>query len=139
MAVVANHLYAAVIWAEKTRLQMQVMIELDGSRIGALGSQRGEFGMIAFKAGDITYKTGGSPARRKVRVTLRAVCIACGGQPNRSAMIGVAGSARGREGLRYVMHGTVMARKALLIDDLCVVKTQVGHMAGGALPRQNRM
>jgi hypothetical protein len=66
-------------------------------------------------------------------MTLRAVCVAGGGQSNRSPVIGVAGGACGRERLGYVMQGAVMARDALLVDDLCIVKTQVGQMAGRTL------
>ena len=54
-------------------------------------------------------------------------------------MIGMAGGTRGRERLRFVMHGTVMAIEALLVDDFLVVKTQVGQVAGGALLGKNRM
>ena len=95
--------------------------------------------MIAFKTVDVTDKIGGTPACREVRVTLRTIRIACGGKPNRSPMIGVAGSARGRERLRCVMHGAVMAREALLIDDFFVIKTQGGHVAGGTLLGENRV
>ena len=102
-------------------------------------AQHGEFGMIAIKTADVADKTGGTPARREVRVALRAVRVARGGKSNRSPMIGVAGGARRRERLRYVMHRAVMAREALLVDDLCVVKTQVGQMAGRTLLGQNRV
>ena len=115
------------------------MVELNGSRIAALGSQCGEFGMIAFKTADVSRKTGGTAACREVRVTLRAICVARGGKPNRSPMIGVARSARRRERLRCVMQGAVMARKALLVDDLCVVETQGGQVARGTLLRENRV
>ena len=98
------------------------MVELNGSRIAALRSQDGEFGMIAFKTVDVADKAGGTPARREVRVALRAIRVARGGKSNRSPMIGVAGSACGRERLRCVMHGAVMAREALLVDDLCCRK-----------------
>src|ERR1700694_4202949 len=93
--------------------------------------------MIAFKTADVANKARGTPARREIRVTLRAVRVARGGKSNRSAMIGVAGSARGRERLSYVMQGAVMTRETLLVDDLCVVKTQVGQMAGRALLCEN--
>jgi hypothetical protein len=116
---------------------MEVMIELNGSRVAAPRSQCGEFGMIAFKISDVADKTGGVPARREVRVTLRAVCVACGGKSNRSPMIGMAGNARGRKRLRCVMQGAVMARDALLVEDLFVVKTQIGCVAGGALLGEN--
>ena len=139
MAVGADHLHAAAVRSEKIRLQMEVMVELNGSRVAAPRSHRGEFGMIAFKTTDVPDKTGGTPARREVRVTLRAIRIACGGKPNRTSMIGVAGSARGRERLRCVMQGAVMAREALLVDDLCAVKPKVGHVAGGALLGENRV
>jgi hypothetical protein len=118
---------------------MEVMVELNGSRVAALGSQRREFGMIAFKTADVSDNTSRTPARREVRVTLRTICIACGGKPNRSPMIGVAGCARGRERLRFVMQGAVMARETFLIDYFLVVKTQIGQMAGGALPGENRV
>jgi len=72
-------------------------------------------------------------------MTLRTVRVARGGKPDRSAMIGVAGSARGRELLRCLMQRAVMARDALLVDDLGVVKTQVGQVAGGTLLRENRV
>jgi hypothetical protein len=52
-------------------------------------------------------------------------------------MIGMAGNARGRERLRCVMQGAVMARDALLVEDLFVVKTQIGCVAGGALLGEN--
>ena len=112
---------------------MEVMVEQNGSRVGALGSQHCKFGMIAFKTSDITDKTRGTYARHEVRVTLRAVRVARGGQPNRSSMLRVTGSASGHELLRCVMQGAVMAREALLVDDIGVVKTQVGQMAGRAL------
>ena len=116
---------------------MEVMVELNRSRVATLRSQYGEFGMIAFKTADVADKAGGTPARREIRVTLRAVRVARGGKSNRSPMIGVAGSARRRERLRCVMRGTVMACKAFLVDDLCVVKTQVGQMAGRTLLCEN--
>ena len=72
-------------------------------------------------------------------MTLRAVCVARGGQSNRSPMIGMAGSACGRERLRRLMHGAVMAREALLVDDLGLVKTQVGLVAGRTLLGENRV
>jgi hypothetical protein len=116
---------------------MEVVVEPNGSRVAALGSQHGKFGMIAFKIADVADKTGGTPARRKVRVTPRAIRVACSGKPNRSPVIGVAGSARRRERLRHVMQWAVMAREAFLVDDFCVVKTQVGQMAGRTLPGKN--
>jgi hypothetical protein len=79
------------------------MVELNGSRVAVLRSQYSEFGMISLKAADVADKTRGSPARRKVRVALRADCIACGRQANRSTVIGVAGRARRRVGLGRVM------------------------------------
>ena len=79
MTVAANHLHAAAIRPEKIGLQMEVMVELNGSQVAALRSQCGEFGMIAFKAADIADKTGRTPARREVRVTLRTVRVARGG------------------------------------------------------------
>jgi hypothetical protein len=109
------------------------MVQLNGSRIAALGSQCGEFGMVAFKTADVADNIGGTPTRREVRVTLRAIRVARSGKSNRSPMIGVAGSARGYERLRYVMQGAVVAREALLVDYLFVVKTQGGRVAGGAL------
>ena len=93
MTVGANHLHAAAVRSEKIRLQMQVMIELNGSRVASRGSQRGKFRMIAFKTADVADETGGVPARHEVRVALRAVRVARGGQSNRSPVIGVAGSA----------------------------------------------
>lgn len=116
---------------------MDVMVELNRSRVAAPRPQHDEFGMIAFKTIDVADKTSGASARRKVRVALRAVRVTRRGQPNRSPMIGVAGGARGRELLRRVMQGTVMARDALLVDDFGVVKTQVGEMAGRALLGEN--
>ena len=95
--------------------------------------------MIAFKTADVADKTGGVPARLEVRVTMRAVRVACGGKSNRSPMIGMAGNARRRERLRCVMQWAVMARDAFLVEDFFVVKTQVRHMAGGALPGENRV
>jgi hypothetical protein len=95
--------------------------------------------MVAFKTVDVADKAGGTPARREVRVALRAVRVARGGQSNRSPMIGVAGSACGRELLRCVMHGAVVAREALLVVDLCFVKTKVGQMAGRTLLGENRV
>lgn len=139
MTVGANHLHAAAIRPEKIRLQMEVMVELNGSRVAPLRSHRGELGMIAFKAANVADNAGGTSARREVRVTLRTVRVACGGKSNRSPMIGVAGSARGRERLRGVMQGAVMAREALLVDDLFVVKTQGGQVASGALLGENRV
>jgi len=139
MTVSTRHLHAAATRSEKIRLQMEIMIELNASRITALGSQHSELGVIIFKTSDVAYKIGGISARREIRMTLRAICIARGGQPNRSPMIGVAGSACGRERLRGVVQGAVMARDALLVDDLGVVKTQVGQVAGGTLPRENRV
>ena len=81
--------------------------------------------------------TVGISARREIRVALRAIRVARRGQPNRSSVIGVTGGARGRESLRYVMQGTVMARDALLVDDLGVVGTQVSQMAGRTLLGEN--
>jgi hypothetical protein len=52
-------------------------------------------------------------------------------------MIGMAGNARGRKRLRCLMQGAVMARDALLVEDLFVVKTQIGCVAGGALLGEN--
>ena len=118
---------------------MEIMVELNGSRVAAPRSQRGEFGMIAFKTADVSDKAGGTPAHREIRVTLRAVRVARRGKSNRSSMIGVAGSARGRERLRCVMQGAVMAREALLVDGLGAVKTQVGHMARGTLLGEDRV
>ena len=139
VTVGADHLHAAAIRPEKIRLQMDVMVELNRSRVAAPRSQHSEFGMIALETADIANKAGGTPARREIRVALRAIRVACGGQPNRSAMIGVAGRARRRERLRYVMQGAVMACEALLVDDFGVVKAQVGQMAGGTLLRENRV
>ena len=93
--------------------------------------------MIAFKTADVADKTSGTPARGEVRMTLRTIRVARGGKPNRSPMIGVAGSARGHERLRCVMQGAVMAREALLVDGFFVVKTQVGQVAGGTLLGEN--
>jgi hypothetical protein len=139
MTVGTRHLHAAAIRPEKIRLQMEIMIELNASRIAALGSQRREFGVIIFKASYVADKIGGISARREIRMTLRAICVARGGQANRSPMIGVAGSACRRERLRRVMQGAVMAGEALLVDDLGVVKTQVGQVACGTLPGENRV
>jgi hypothetical protein len=72
-------------------------------------------------------------------VALRTICIARGGKANRSPMIAVAGSARRREGLHFVMQGAVMAREAFLVDHFFVVKTQVGQVASGALLGENRV
>ncbi len=116
---------------------MQVMIELDVSRVAAPGSQHIEFRMFALKASDIFYESSGAPACREICMAPSAIVIAGVGQTDRSAMIGVAGSACGRESLRDVMHGAVMAREALLIDDFGVIKTQVGDVASGTLLRQN--
>jgi hypothetical protein len=66
-------------------------------------------------------------------MALRAVCIARRSQPDRAAMIGVTRSARGREGLRCMMHGPVMAGQAFLVDYFFIVKTKRGHVAGGTL------
>ena len=139
MTVGANHLHAAAVRSKKIRLQMEIMVELNGSWVAALRPQRGEFGMIAFKTADVSDKTGGTPAHREIRVTLRAVRVARRGKSNRSSMIGVAGSARGRERLRYMMDRAVMAREALLVDNLCAVKTKVGRVAGGTLLGENRV
>src|SRR5579863_1381276 len=54
-------------------------------------------------------------------------------------MIGVAGSARGSEGLRCVMNRPVMAREALLIAYFFVEKSHRGRMASGALLGENRV
>ena len=72
-------------------------------------------------------------------MTLRAVRIARGRKPNRSPMIGVAGSARGREHLRRMMHGAVMTYEAFLIADFFVEETHRGGMARGALLGENRV
>src|SRR3984957_18358303 len=122
MAVGANHLYAAAIRSEKIWLQVQIVVELNGSRVAVLRSQHRELGMIAFKTADVADDTGGTPARGEIGVALRTVCIAGGGQPNCSPMIGVAGSARRRERLRCVMDGAVMARETFLIADLFIEK-----------------
>jgi hypothetical protein len=102
-----------------------------------LRSQHRELGMIAFKTADVADDTGGTPARREIGVALRTVCIAGGGQPNCSPMIGVAGSARRRERLRCVMDGAVMARETFLIADLFIEKTPRGGVAGGTPLREN--
>src|SRR5580704_9824589 len=115
------------------------MIELNGSGVAAPGSQHGEFRMIPFKTSDVADKIGGTPARNEGRVTLRAVCVARGRKANRSPMFGVTGCARGSERLRRLMQGAVMAREALLVDDLGLVKTQVGLVAGGTLLGEHRM
>jgi hypothetical protein len=52
-------------------------------------------------------------------------------------MIGVAGSARGREYLPGLMDGTIMAHKAFLVGDLFVEKTKAGYVAGGAALGKN--
>lgn len=139
MTVGASHLHAAAIGPEKIWLQVEVMVELNGSRVAALRSQHGKFRVVAFKAAYVANKTGGTPARREVRVTLRTIRVARSGKSNRSTMIGVAGSARGRECLRCVMQGPVMAREAFLVVDHFAVKTKVGHVAGGTLLRENRV
>jgi hypothetical protein len=118
---------------------MEVVVELDVTWIAAARSQRGKFRMIAFKAADISRKTGGPSASHKVCVTLRAACVARSGQPNRSTMIGMAGSAGGGERLRRVMQWAVMASDTLEVDDFLIVKTQVEQVAGGALLRKNFM
>ena len=125
MTIGPTHLYAAAIRPEKIRLQMEVMVELNGSRVAAARSQRGEFGMTLFKAANVSDKTRGTPTRREARMTLRTVRVACGGKPNRSPMVGVAGSARGRESLRYMMDRTVMACEALQVAGLFVEKPMV--------------
>ena len=86
---------------------------------------------------NIADKIGRISARRQIRVTLRAVRVARGRKSDRSSMIRMAGSACGHECLSGVMQGAVMAGEALLVDDLYVVKTQAGHMTGGALLREN--
>src|SRR5579863_8876162 len=108
---------------------MEVMVELNVSRVAALRSQHGKFRVVAFKAAYVASKTGGTCARREVRVTLRTVRVARSGKSNRSPMIGVAGSARGRERLSGVMQRPVMAREAFLVVDRFAVKTKVGHVA----------
>src|SRR5579864_830800 len=115
------------------------MVELNGSGVAASGSQHGEFGMIPFKTPDVADKNAGTPARRQGRVTLRTVCVTRGRKANRSPMIGVTGCARGRKCLRRLMQRAVMAREALLVDDLGVIKTQVGLVASGTLLGENRM
>jgi hypothetical protein len=96
--------------------------------------------MIALKATDIFYETGGGvSADLQIRMTLRAIRVASCRKPNRSSMIGVAGSAGGRERLGCVVQRAVMACQAFLVDHLFVVKTQCGDMAGGTLFGKDRM
>ena len=55
-------------------------------------------------------------------MALRTVGVIRSGQPDCSAMIGVARGARRRKGLRNVMRSPVMAGHALLVDDFLIVK-----------------
>jgi hypothetical protein len=115
------------------------MIELNVSRIAAFSAHSREFRMISFKAADVFYKIGGASAYFKIRMALRAIRIARVGKPNRSAMIGVAGSAGASEGLTRVMHSPVMASEAFLVDHFFIVETQRGHVTRGALLSEHRM
>jgi hypothetical protein len=118
---------------------MQGMVKLNRTWIALLRSQHSKLGVVRFKISNIVDKTGGTPARREVRVTLRTVRIARGRKSNRPSMIGVAGSARGRECLRYVMQRTVMAGQALLVTYLFVEKTHCSRVADGTPLCENRV
>jgi hypothetical protein len=72
-------------------------------------------------------------------MALRAIRIARGGKFNRSPMVGVTRSARGRECLSRVMHSPVMAGQAFLVDYFFIVKTKRGYVARGTLFGENRM
>jgi len=134
----ANHLHSIPIRPEKIGLHVQEVVQFYCSGVAAI-PQRGKFWVIVFKAADVFYETGGTHRRVEVRVALRAIRVACVRKSNRSAMIGVAGSASGHERARRMMRRAVMAREAFQVDDLSVIKTQGGQMAGGTLPGENRM
>jgi hypothetical protein len=116
---------------------MEVMVELNGSRVAASGSQHVEFGMIPLEAIDVLHNGGFAASDRQAGMTPRAIRVARGGKPNGSPVVSVAKSTRGSERLISVMQRAVMAREALLVDDFFVGKTQVGQVAGGALLREN--
>jgi len=92
MAVAANQLHAAANWPEKIRLQMEVMVELNGSRVAASGSQHVEFGMIPLEAIDVLHNGWFAASDRQVRMTPRAIRVARGGKPNGSPVVSVAKS-----------------------------------------------
>jgi len=137
MAIRANHLDTGAVRSQKIWLQMDVMIELNGSRIAAFRAQWSELWMISLKTVDMFCKACGTSARLEVRMALRATCIARGGKAYRSAMVGVTCSARRRECLSRVMQGAVMAGQTFLVDHFVIVKTKRGCVTHGTLLREN--
>jgi hypothetical protein len=70
-------------------------------------------------------------------MALRAICVAGRGKPNRSSMIGVAGSAGGREFLRCMVNRTVMAGQTFPVSDFFAEKSHLCDVASGTLLREH--
>jgi hypothetical protein len=134
MTIRANHLHSAAVWSQQIRLQMPVVIQLNGPGVTAPSANHCKLRVIAFKAINVARESARTISRRQIRVALRAVRVTGRRKANRSAMIRVAGSARRRKLLRRLMHGSVMTRKALLIGDILAEKSRLCHMTSGALP-----
>ena len=59
VTVGAEHLHAAAIRPEQIWLHVEIVVELDRSRIGLLRTQDREFRMIAFKIADVAGNARG--------------------------------------------------------------------------------
>jgi hypothetical protein len=70
-------------------------------------------------------------------MTLRAVCVANGGEANRSTVVGVAGRARRSKYLCRLVNCSVMAGHAFLVENFLTEKSGLRHVTRRALFGQN--
>ena len=119
---------------------MNLVIELDGSRIFGAVAQGGELGMRSIESTNVC-----SEFRRAVlivfvetRVALRACFVGGGGQAQDPFMFDVTACAGRCEGLFGVVNRAIMAGKTGLVGG-CMLESRLGGMARAALLAEQRM
>src|SRR5579883_936049 len=112
---------------------MNLVIELDRSRILGAGAQNRKLRMRAIERANIAGKTRGAVliVGGQVRVALRASFVACIRQPHGTFMLDMAGGARRRKGLLGVMDWPIVTSHARLVGG-ALLESGRRDMAGAA-------